>query len=82
MTNTKGYTVIVAQSPEEAVKYASVGDVIQCAKSGAAKSHSVLVTSKTSKDLGVTYHTNNRDNVSFTEILAPSYAKFYIIKVK
>lgn len=82
LTDTKKYTVIIAKSPEEAIKYAAVGDVIQCAKSGAAKSHSILVTSKTSNDLGVTYHTTNRDNVSFKKYIAKNYATFYIIKVK
>lgn len=82
LTSTKKFTYIAAKSIDDVVKYAEVGDIIQCAKSGEAKSHSVIVTSTKDKDIGVTYHTTNRKDVSFKSYLYPNYQTFYIIKVK
>lgn len=82
LTNTKGYTVITASSIDDVIKYAEIGDVIQCAYNGENKSHSAIVTSVRTKDIGVSYHTNDRKDVSFKNSLGKSYDKFYIIKVK
>ena len=66
LSNTKGYEVINTSTYSTIIQHARVGDVTQMAKtSGGDKSHTVIVTSRRDNDIGVTYHTTDRDDVSF-----------------
>lgn len=83
LSNTKGYKVINTSAYSDIIRHARVGDVIQMAKtSGGAKSHTVIVTSRRDNDIGVTYHTSDRNDVSFEKFLWKNYSDFYLIKVK
>lgn len=63
------------------IKQAKVGDIIQCS-SGASKpsTHSVIVTAKSSNNLTIAYHTNNKKNVSFKSF-AKNYKYFHLLKI-
>ena len=80
MVNQQNCTCIRTAYWSDIIQHANVGDVIQCGHNGSDPCHSIIVTSKSSNDIGVSAHTNARNNVSFRTGFLPYFDYFYIIK--
>ena len=74
LTKTRGFSSYTSTNAEEIIARARVGDVIQVAQYGETqKTHSVIVTEKTATDIKVTYHSNDKKNVSFISYFMPNW---------
>ena len=80
MVDAEHCTYIQTSILNDVIQYSDVGDVIQCGKQGKEPEHSIIVTSKSSTDIGVSAHTNARNDESFSAIFFNQYDYFYIIK--
>lgn len=67
MKNTEAVPVYASKDINLIIENSKKGDVIQVQKAGEAKSHSVIVTKATKKDLTLAYHSNDKKDISFKD---------------